>query len=63
MPRTDLIQSMVIFGCTEQSRNPSIEFIQWEDRFLMVVNSANFIGSFKSFVEKEIVFDIFGIEV
>lgn len=63
VPMGDLLESMTLFGCTEINRRPSIEFIQWDSKFLMLVKSANFIGDFKAFVEKDIVFSLFGIEV
>lgn len=61
-PETELIEAMKIFGCTVHD-TPSIEFIQWEDNFLMLVKSRNCIGEYKSFVDKKTVFEIFNIEV
>ena len=60
--RNELIDAMTYMKCFESDRDPSIELIQWEDHFYMMVNSANLIGGFRCLVEKEIVFEIFGIK-
>ena len=50
-------------NCFEYERDPSIELIQWDDNFLMVVNSACLIGSYKALLPKEAVIRVLGIKL
>jgi len=60
--RNELLDAMTYMRCFESDRDPSIELIQYKEHFLMLLNSANLIGGFRCFVEKEIVFEVFGLK-
>ena len=61
-PTSEITDMMVYKNCFSGD-TPSIEIIQWKEHFLVILNSANLIGSFKFFAEKDDIIELFGIEI